>query len=210
MFLKICGITRLEDACHALEHGATALGFVFWPGSPRRIDPVRAAEIVAALPPGATTVGVFVNEPVDRMRAVIAETGMTTVQLHGDEPPACAAALGVPVLRAITVENAEAACALWPADTTFLVDASDPVRRGGTGRRANWDRAAALARRRRIVLAGGLTDANVAEAIARVGPYGVDVASGVEDGPGIKNLEKVARFLARARSAFEQQSPCHR
>lgn len=210
MFLKICGITRLEDGRHALEHGATALGFVFWPGSPRQIAPGRAAEIIAALPAGTTAVGVFVNEPVDRMRAVIAETGITTVQLHGDEPPTYAAALGVPVLRAIAVEHAEAACAGWPADTTFLVDAADPVRRGGTGQLANWDRAAALARRWRIVLAGGLTDANVAEAIARVGPYGVDVASGVEDGPGIKNPEKVARFLARARSAFEQQSPCHR
>jgi phosphoribosylanthranilate isomerase len=210
MFLKICGITRLEDALHALEHGATALGFVFWPKSPRRVAPARAAEIITALPAGVRTVGVFVNEPVEAIRDVIAATGLTDVQLHGDEPPAYAAAAGVPVLRAIDVDAADRLCAGWPPETIFLVDTADPVRRGGTGRLANWDGAAALARRLRIVLAGGLTDANVAEAIARVGPYGVDVASGVEDAPGVKNLDKVARFLARARSAFEQQSLSHR
>lgn len=209
-FVKICGITRQADALHAVEHGATALGFVFWPNSPRRVAPARAAEIIAELPAGVTTVGVFVNEPVDRIRDVIAETGITTVQLHGDEPATFGAALGVPVLRAVDVGAAETMCAGWPPETIFLVDTVDRVRRGGTGRRADWDGAAALARRRRVVLAGGLSDANVAEAIVTVGPYGVDVASGVEEAPGVKNPDKVARFLARARSAFEQQSHSHR
>lgn len=208
MFLKICGITRTEDALHAVEHGATALGFVFWPNSPRRVPPARAAEIIAALPAGVTTVGVFVNEAIDRIREVIAETAMTTVQLHGDEPPAYGAALGIPVLRAVDVSAADSMCTGWPPGTIFLVDTADPVRRGGTGRVANWDGAAALARRQRVVLAGGLTEANVAEAIATVGPYGVDVASGVEDAPGVKNPDRVARFLARARSAFAQRSAC--
>ncbi len=209
MFLKICGITRLEDARHALDHGATALGFVFWPKSPRRIEPERAAEIIAALPSGVTTVGVFVNESVDGVREVMAQTAVAAVQLHGEEPPSYATALGVPILRSMDVDAAETAAG-WPAGTIFLVERSDPERRGGTGQLADWDGAAALARRLPVVLAGGLSDANVAEAIATVGPYGVDVASGVEDAPGVKNPDKVARFLARARSAFEQQSFSHR
>jgi len=209
MFLKICGITRLDDARHALEHGATALGFVFWPKSPRRIAPARAAEIIASLPAGVTTVGVFVNEGVDTIREVISGTGITAAQLHGEEPPSYAAALGVPILKSTDADAAEMSTE-WPAETIFLVERSDPVRRGGTGQLADWEGAAALARRRRIVLAGGLSDTNVAEAIATVGPYGVDVASGVEDAPGVKNPDKVARFLARARSAFEQQSFSHR
>jgi phosphoribosylanthranilate isomerase len=209
MFLKICGMTRLEDARHAVAHGATALGFVFWPRSPRHIAPARAAEIIAALPAGVTTVGVFVNESVDTIRGVIGETGITAVQLHGEEPPSFGAALGVPILKSMDVDATEISVS-WPADTIFLVERSDRVRRGGTGQLADWDGAAALARRLRIVLAGGLSDANVAEAVATVGPYGVDVASGVEDAPGVKNADKVARFLARARSAFEQQSFSHR
>jgi phosphoribosylanthranilate isomerase len=207
--IKICGMTRLEDARHALEHGATALGFVFWPRSPRRIAPERAAEVIASLPAGVTTVGVFVNESVDTIREVIAGTGITAAQLHGEEPPSYAAALGVPILKSIDVDAAQMSTA-WPPETIFLVERSDRVRRGGTGQLADWDGAAALARRLRIVLAGGLSDTNVAEAIATVGPYGVDVASGVEDAPGVKNPDKVARFLARARSAFEQQSFNHR
>ena len=205
MFLKICGITRLSDALHAVEHGAGALGFVFWPQSPRYITPERAAEIIAALPPGVDAVGVFVNEPVDSIRAVVAQTGISTIQLHGDEAPAYADALGWPVLRAITVEQAEQASAAWPPETLFLMDAADPVRRGGTGSTIDWQQAASAARGRRIVLAGGLTPDNVADAIGTVRPFGVDVSSGVEDAPGVKNPDKVARFLKSARSAFDKR-----
>ncbi|MGH9253485.1 MAG: phosphoribosylanthranilate isomerase [Vicinamibacterales bacterium] len=209
MFVKICGITRLADALHAARHGADALGFVFWRESPRYIEPARAAGIVAALPQGVMTVGVFVNEPVDAIREVVAQTGVSAVQLHGDEPAEYAAALGWPVLRAVNLDEAEQTCPAWPVNTTFLVDTADRLRRGGTGRLVNWDRAAALARTQRIVLAGGLTDANVADAIVKVGPFGVDVSSGVEDTPGVKNAEKVARFLESARSAFEQREIGH-
>lgn len=202
-YLKICGITRLEDALGAAEHGASALGFVFWPRSPRYITPDRAAEIIAHLPPGMATVGVFVNEPVEAIRAIVARTGITTVQLHGDEPPAYAAALGAPVLRAVGVEQAAAACPAWPAGTTFLLDAADTVRRGGTGEIVDWGRAAGVARQWPVVLAGGLRADNVAEGIEIVRPCGVDVASGVEDAPGVKNMDSVARFLANARKAFE-------
>lgn len=210
MFIKICGITRLSDALHAVEHGADALGFVFWPVSPRRIAPACAADIIGALPAHVSAVGVFVNESVDGIREVVAQTGISVVQLHGDETAGYAATLGWPVLRALSLAQAETTCAAWPAETTFLLDAADPVRRGGTGTRLDWERAASIARSRRVVLAGGLTDANVAEAIATVVPFGVDVSSGVEDAPGVKNSDKVARFLARARSAFEQKQIGHR
>ena len=204
MFLKICGMTRLSDALHAVEHGAGGLGFVFWPQSPRYVSPERAAEIIAALPAGVDAVGVFVNESVDGIRAVVAKTGIGVIQLHGDETPAYADELGWPVLRAITVDQAEQAAAAWPPETTFLMDSADPARRGGTGSTLDWRQAASAARGRRIVLAGGLTPDNVAEAIGTVRPFGVDVSSGVEDAPGVKNPDKVARFLARARSAFDE------
>jgi phosphoribosylanthranilate isomerase len=204
MFLKVCGITRLTDALHAVNHGATAVGLVFWPRSPRFVTPEAAADIVAALPSTVMAVGVFVNEPVDAINAVAAQVRLTAVQLHGDEPPAYAAALPWPVLRAVTVQSARAACEAWTPDTTLLVDAADPERRGGTGVTVDWPQAAMLARERRIVLAGGLTPANVAEAIEAVRPYGVDVSSGVEEAPGVKDLDKVARFLEQAREAFDK------
>jgi phosphoribosylanthranilate isomerase len=207
--IKICGITRLEDALHAAEHGATALGFVFWPRSPRCVQPATAAGIIAALPAGVTPVGLFVNDLADRIRDIVAETGIRTVQLHGDEPATFAALLATPVMRAISLDRRKE-IATWPAGTTFLVDAADPIRRGGTGTLIDWRRAAVLARGCRLVLAGGLTPENVAEAIEVVDPSGVDVSSGVEDAPGIKNPGKVARFLASARSAFEQHEHHHR
>lgn len=204
MFLKICGITRLTDARYAVQHGATALGFVFWPRSPRFVAPEVAADIVASVPSGVMTVGVFVNEPVDVVRRVAGQVRLSAVQLHGDEPPAYADGLPWPILRSVTLDGANAACLAWTDDTTLLVDAADPVRRGGTGSTVDWTRAAQLANRRRIVLAGGLTPANVATAIAIVRPYGVDVSSGVEEAPGVKDFEKVARFLDEARRAFAE------
>jgi len=207
--LKICGITRLEDALHAAAEGATALGFVFWLQSPRYIKPAEAAAIIARLPPQITPVGLFVNESPARIREVVAETGITMAQLHGDEPPSYAEALQIPIVRAISLDRT-GETADWPDGTTFLIDGADPVRRGGTGTKVDWQAAAALARGRRLVLAGGLTPENVAEAIQVVGPYGVDVSSGVEDTPGIKNADKVTRFLASARSAFEQHEHHHR
>ena len=178
--------------------------FVFWPRSPRSVSPRRAAEIIAALPSRLTTVGVFVDESVDAIREVVAQTGVGVVQLHGTESPADATALGWPVLRAMTADQADVVCAAWPSDTMFLVDTIDPEQRGGTGTTVNWRQAAAVARNWRVVLAGGLTPLNVAEAIATVRPFGVDVSSGVEDGPGVKNPDKVTRFLANAHAAFQQ------
>jgi phosphoribosylanthranilate isomerase len=205
MFLKVCGITRLTDARHAVNEGATALGFVFWLRSPRYVAPERAAEIIAELPSTVMTVGVFVNESVDGIRSVAGQAGLSAVQLHGDEPPAYADALPWPIFRAVTVENAVAAADAWTLDATLLLDAADPARRGGTGITVDWLRAAELARERRVVLAGGLTPENVGEAVDLVQPYGVDVSSGVEESPGVKDFMKVAKFLASARAAFERR-----
>ncbi len=203
-FLKICGITLEADARLAVEHGATALGFVFWPKSPRVVSLEQARAIVDVLPAGIATVGVFVNQPADEIRAAMAASGVTTVQLHGDELPVDAEGLSCPLLRSADVARIDAIDAAWPEPALLLLDAYDPQRRGGTGISVDWTRAATVAARRRVVLAGGLTPDRVAEAIAAVRPYGVDVSSGVEQAPGVKDGEKVRRFLENARAAFER------
>ena len=201
MFLKICGITRLVDAKHAVDEGATALGFVLWPKSPRFVSNRKVAEIVAALPSSVIGVGVFVNQPPELIAMTMEQTGLTTVQLHGDEPAASVRGLRWPILRSVTLASFEDVSGVWPEETTFLVDTADPERRGGTGQAVDWTRAATVARRRRLILAGGLTPDNVEEAIVAVHPWGVDVSSGVEETPGLKDPKKVTRFLANARKA---------
>jgi len=187
MFVKICGITRLDDAEAAVEAGASAIGFVFWPKSPRFIDPYRARAIAARLRPFVTPVGLFVNQPREHINAVASLVRLGVVQLHGDETPEFAASIAAPVVRALPIERAAA----WPEGTTLLLDAYDPVQRGGTGRTIDWAAAAAVASRRRVLLAGGLTPENVADAIARVRPFGIDVSSGVERAPGIKDHQRL-------------------
>jgi phosphoribosylanthranilate isomerase len=188
MLVKICGITRVDDAAAAVGAGAQALGFVFWPGSPRFVDPYRARQIVATLPPFVTPVGLFVNQPVDYVVGVASLVRLGAVQLHGDEPAAYAEAIRFPIIKALTLADAIDA---WPARATVLLDAHDPVQRGGTGRPIDWDAAAIVAARRRTILAGGLTPDNVGEALARVRPFGIDVSSGVERTPGIKDHGKI-------------------
>ena len=192
MFVKVCGVTRLDDAYAAVDAGASAVGFVFWPQSPRFVDPYRARAITAKLPPFVTAVGLFVNQPIGYVNGVASLARLGAVQLHGDETPEFAASITAPVIKALPVERAD----VWPEGTTLLLDAHDPVRRGGTGRVIDWSAAAAVAARRRVLLAGGLTPDNVADAIARVRPFGIDVSSGVERAPGIKDH-------ARIRALFE-------
>jgi phosphoribosylanthranilate isomerase len=188
MFVKVCGITRVDDAAAAVKAGARALGFVFWPKSPRFVDPFHARAIVATLPPFVTPVGVFVNQPLDYVRGVASVAGLGAVQLHGDEDIAFAAAIRHPVIKALTlVDRIDD----WPTRTMVLLDAYDRVKRGGTGRSIDRAAAAAIASTRRILLAGGLTPENVAEAVARVRPFGIDVSSGVEHSPGIKDHDKI-------------------
>ncbi len=203
LFVKVCGITRHEDAAAAAAHGAAAIGFIFWPGSPRWIDPDRAREIVAELPGTVMTVGVFVNQSAEAVNRTADRVGLRAVQLHGDEDPAQAASIERPVLKAIVLDEAAdlAAATSWPSSIRLLVDAGDRRRRGGTGRTANWARAAELATVRPIVLAGGLTPENVPNAIRQVRPFGLDVSSSVERAPGIKDHLRIAALFAAVAAA---------
>ncbi|NOT44196.1 MAG: phosphoribosylanthranilate isomerase [Acidobacteria bacterium] len=203
--IKVCGLTRADDVAAAVRLGATAVGFVFWPASPRHLTAADAAPLVAAVPDDVLPVGVFVDASVETIRQVMRASGIRAVQLHGDEPSSYADALGRPLWRAAdlaTVADVERA---WPPDVQLLLDAGDPVRRGGTGRVIDWAGAAEVAARRPVVLAGGLGPDNVAEAIRTVRPVGVDVSSGVERTPGTKDHDRLARFLTAARRAFEEQ-----
>ena len=197
MLVKICGITRREDADAAVELGAAALGFVFWPGSPRLVDEERVRDIADSLPPFVTPVGVFVNQDRDVINRIADRARLGAVQLHGDETPEQAAAIERPVIKSVAGDLREPSLAAkWPSRVMLLVDAHDPIRRGGTGHTANWDAAARLAARRRVVLAGGLRPENVAEAVARVRPFGVDVSSGVEASPGVKDVNRLRALFA--------------
>jgi phosphoribosylanthranilate isomerase len=203
--IKICGITRPDDAMLAAAMGAAAIGFVFWPESPRVITPGAARAISAALPPFVTRVGVFVDAPPAEVRATVAQAGLDIAQLHGDEIAADYAGVGARLVKTVTLEDdaaLERARAL-PESVTLLVDAADRQRRGGTGQRANWDRARQLARSRPIILAGGLTAGNVGDALAHVEAQAVDVSSGVESAPGVKSRERLVA-LFEAVAAFER------
>jgi phosphoribosylanthranilate isomerase len=199
-FIKVCGITRGVDAQEAARRGASAVGFVFWPQSSRYVDPARASEIIAELPASVRTVGVFVNQPTPEIARIAAETRISMIQLHGDEPPSATQDFAVPVMKAMTLAEAATVLDAWPQNVLVLLDAHDPVRRGGTGSRIDWLQAASIAARRPVVLAVGLTPENVEEALETVRPFGVDVSSGVEQAPGIKSMDKMARFLERAQA----------
>lgn len=195
--VKVCGITRLEDARAALACGAQALGFVFYPPSGRYVTVEQAAAIVRELPPYVVTVGVFVNESAAHMNAVCAEARLDRVQLHGEEPHETLAALDRPGYRAFRVRGAADREAVEAApDATLLLDTFRAGEYGGTGRTFDWEWARGLGRRRRIVLAGGLTPDNVREAVRTVQPAAVDVSSAVEAAPGRKDPEKLAAFFA--------------
>jgi phosphoribosylanthranilate isomerase len=211
MFVKICGITRQQDADAAVAAGANALGFVFWPESPRCIDPYRARSIVATLPPFVTAVGLFVNQQVEYINGVASLVRLGAVQLHGDESPEDAAMIGRPIVKAIGIAAGAAGVDLaiidrWGGRVIPLLDAYDPARRGGTGRVVDWTAAARIARRRPTLLAGGLTPDNVADAIIRVQPFGVDVSSGVETSPGIKDRARLRALFERIHAVTTSQT----
>ncbi|BDG03957.1 phosphoribosylanthranilate isomerase [Anaeromyxobacter oryzae] len=201
VLIKICGFTRLEDALDAVALGADALGFNFWPRSKRYIAPVAARAIIDRLPPGTRTFGVFVNPTREELLAAIAASGVGTVQLHGDEPPALCQGLPVPVVKAIRVRDAHSLAALASYEVSgFLLDSST-AGYGGSGAAFDWSLAAEAAADLPVWLAGGLTPENVADAIQLVRPLGVDVASGVESSPGVKDYDKMKRFIEAARGA---------
>ena len=203
-WVKICGITRIEDALAASAAGADAVGFVFYPPSPRAVAPARAAEIAAALPRGIAKVGVFVNESVARMAEIHALAGLDCLQLHGDEPPAVARALPCPAIRAFRAAPRDAAeadeIAGFPA-AAVLVDGERAGFYGGTGTPASQDVIAAARRARRWILSGGLAAENVAAKIAALAPWGVDVSTGVESSPGVKDANRIAAFVAAVRAS---------
>jgi phosphoribosylanthranilate isomerase len=196
--VKICGITRDVDARLAVDLGADAIGFVFWPSSPRAISPTAAASIARHLPDDVTRVGVFVDAAPEFVTEVAQEVPLDAAQLHGDEDITSYANCGVALLKAVTLhgEDGYAKSVALPETVTVLVDAHAPVERGGTGLSADWVQAARLATSRAIVLAGGLHAGNVAEALERVRPWGIDVSSGVEDAPGLKNAGKMRALFA--------------
>jgi phosphoribosylanthranilate isomerase len=196
MIVKICGITRPQDAERAIALGATAIGFIFWPSSPRRIGLEAARSIGRLVPASVLKVGVFVDAPAQELARTVDEAGLDAVQLHGSESPALVRGLEARVIKAVALgsPDADAQIAQWTG-TTLLLDAHDPVRHGGTGRVVDWDRAAGLASRHEVILAGGLNPENVAEAVRRVRPAGIDVSSGVEQTPGVKDLVKLAALF---------------
>ena len=195
--IKICGITRLEDALLAADLGASAIGFVFWEKSPRYVEPAVATKIVRHLPADVATVGVFVNANVNEISRISSRVGLSAVQLHGDETATVYDGLPYRVIKAVNVygDATEARVASVPEDRTVLLDTHDPILKGGTGCCVDWNIAALVAATRRIFLAGGLAPDNVAEAVRVVRPYGVDVSSGVELSPGTKDAMKLRAFI---------------
>jgi phosphoribosylanthranilate isomerase len=195
--VKICGLTRLDDALEAARLGASAVGFVFWPNSPRFIDPYRARAIVRELPPFVTPVGVFVNQPIEYVDGVASLVRLGAVQLHGDEKPDYCTRLCRPIIKAVGMGRAfdKRVFQSWPARIAVLLDADDREHWGGTGRTLDWSLASVVARERRTILSGGLRPETVRQAVEMVRPYGVDVSSGVESAPGVKDHLLMRRFF---------------
>jgi len=200
--VKICGITNLDDAIAAVDCGADALGFVFFAGSPRYISHEKVREIIKKLPSFTTTVGVFVNEKIEEIEKIIALTGIDVIQLHGNEPPEMCN-ISRRIIKAIRVKSLESLDPLRNYKDTvsaFLLDTFTPDIFGGTGQAFNWDIALEAKQFGRIILAGGLTPDNIAEAVRHVRPYGVDVSSGVELEKGEKDHKKMKLFIERAKA----------
>ncbi|MBF0557750.1 MAG: phosphoribosylanthranilate isomerase [Nitrospirae bacterium] len=205
--IKICGITNMEDALAAVDYGADALGFVFYPGSPRYILPEKAREITCCLPPFITTIGVFANEAQQKIIDVMKVAGIDVLQLHGDESPEMCAAWHR-VIRALRVKDFTDLRPLeeWSKVSAFLLDTFSPGHFGGTGQIFNWDIAVEAKRFGKIILSGGLNPDNIERAIARVAPYAVDVSSGIEEKKGKKDLKKMRLFIERAKAAAGKSS----
>lgn len=204
MLIKICGMTNPDDARMAVDAGATAIGMVFWTGSPRAVTLSQADAIVSRIGREALTVGVFVNPARADLDEVLQRVPLGAVQLHGDESPAMVETLPWPVIKAVAVRAEGPLPDLSPwAAVRVLLDAHDPIRRGGTGVVLDWTRAAALAATRPVILAGGLTPDNVGDAVARVRPGGIDVSSGVEQAPGVKDHARVRALISAVRAVEE-------
>ena len=207
MIIKLCGCTRLEDVLFAADCGVDWLGFVF-ADSPRRISPAAATEMIGRLPSGIRSVGVFVDEDLEDAIRIIRACGLQMVQLHGRESPAYARRIPVPVIRSIRVENGRALAppAHYPA-RAYLLDPRDPYAPGGGGAVDDWKTAVRSAPRGDLLIAGGLRPDNVRRAIIAARPFGVDVSSGVESAPGIKDPHKLKHFIREVKSCAQKVDP---
>lgn len=200
--VKICGITNKEDALCAAALGAAALGFIFYPPSPRYINPDKARKIISVLPDAVVKVGVFVNEKVDEIKRVVKYCGLDIIQLQGDESPAyCREFSTFRVIKVIELKNDDDLNRALDYDVTaILVDSRHAGLYGGTGKKANWQMAEHLKHKIPLILAGGLNEYNIAQAIKEVAPYALDICSGSESVPGKKDHAKLARIFDIIRS----------
>ncbi|MDX1589554.1 MAG: phosphoribosylanthranilate isomerase [Oleiphilaceae bacterium] len=203
--IKFCGITRPEDALAAVAMGVDALGLVFYPGSSRAVTPEQATAICRVLPPFVTVVGLFVNAEEEQIRRICQQVPLNLLQFHGDETPAQCERFSRPYIRALRVRDPSVVTQGFEDyrhASGLLVDAYDPRQFGGTGQSFNWQ---LLPRERPLplILAGGLTSANVADAVRQVRPWAVDVSGGIEDAPGIKSIDRMQTFVSEVRSVNE-------
>ena len=198
-FVKICGITSLDDALACVDAGADALGFNFWPQSKRHVTVETAAAIAKRLPPNVRTVGVFVNPSEDEVNRAFASGAIDLAQLHGDETPDFCDRFAGRYIKALRLRDGASLVRMGDYRCDLVLVDADTAGYGGSGQRADVGLAAQAAAARRVILAGGLTPDNVAEAVEQVNPYGVDVAGGVEREPGVKDWMKVAAFVQAAK-----------
>ena len=194
--VKVCGITNAVDALRAVELGADALGFIFYKGSKRYIDPRDAHRIISSLPPFISSVGVFVNQTVPEIKGAVETSGVDRVQLHGDETPEFCAMLPYKLIKAVRVKDTVNSdqVELYPV-RAILFDKHTDEMYGGTGTSFDWGVLKGINISKKVILSGGLTPENVSRAIEIVKPYGVDVSTGVEDSPGKKNHIKMRKFI---------------
>jgi phosphoribosylanthranilate isomerase len=205
--VKICGLTRQSDAVAAAELGADAIGLVFYEPSPRAVQAEQARGLIACLPPFVTSVALFVDADVDYVREVIGRLPIDLLQFHGAEPPEYCASFGRPWIKAVRMRSGvdlHSQRARYGAAAGLLLDTYDPSAAGGTGHRFDWD-LVPPGLSRELVLAGGLDPSNVAEAIRRVRPYGVDVSGGVESARGIKDRRRLAAFMRGVKDGDESR-----
>ena len=207
MRVKICGITNLDDAMRATELGADAVGFVFYSDSPRAVDPSVVKEIIRRLPPFVTSVGVFANSSHQEILEIVDVCGLDVIQIQGDESPEFCGKLGYRVIKAIRVRDSSSLEKMKLYSVrAFVLDTYREEALGGTGKTFDWGLALDAKRYGSIILAGGLTPENIRDAVDTVRPAGVDVSSGVEREVGIKDTEKVKKFIRTAKEAFSQSS----
>jgi phosphoribosylanthranilate isomerase len=204
--IKICGITNVQDTHAAVDLGADALGFIFVPDTPRYIEPQDAARAISELPPFVTKVGVFADESPEAISQIVQTCGLNAIQLHGSETPKYCDDMGassrVTIIKSFRVKDRHSLSPIPEYKVSaYLLDTYVKGKKGGTGETFNWDLAKEAKQYGRVIIAGGLTPENVAEAIRHVQPYAVDVGSGVEASPGRKDHAKIKAFIENVRTA---------